>query len=72
MVAALSMSMGDEMGNYAIVKNNVVEGVIVWDGVSEWTPPEGTIIIETESAGIGWSWDGNSFQRPPEEAEQQN
>jgi hypothetical protein len=39
---------------YAIIKNNVVENTIVWDGVTPYTPPEGTILVASDTAEIGW------------------
>jgi hypothetical protein len=45
------------MKNYAIVdsETNVIN-IIVWDGLTEWTPPEGCIVVaipEGSSAGVG-------------------
>lgn len=60
------------MNSYAIVKDGVVVNVVAWDGVSEWTPPEGTQAIESPEAGIGWLHDGTAFHRPQEEPAQQN
>ena len=53
-----------KMGTYAVVKSGVIVNVIVWDGVSEWSPPEGTTIVKTDTAGIGWLWDGETFYNP--------
>jgi hypothetical protein len=39
---------------YAVIKNNVVENMIVWDGVTPYTPPEGTILVASDIAEIGW------------------
>lgn len=50
---------------YAVVKNNVVENMIAWDGVVPYTPPQGTILIQSDMAGPGWIWDGNNFSKPP-------
>lgn len=54
-----------KMGTYAVVKSGVVVNVIVWDGVAEWTPPDGCEMIESDEVGVGWAWDGNTFSRPP-------
>ena len=35
---------------YAIIRNNQVENVIEWDGVSEYQPPEGTVMVPAEDA----------------------
>lgn len=42
---------------YAIVRNNLVENMIVWDGVTPYTPPDGTILVQSEAADIGWIYD---------------
>lgn len=40
------------MGRYAIVKDGrVVDGPVVWDGVSRWAPPPGTQVVEV-GAGV--------------------
>lgn len=55
---------------YAIIRNNIVENIIVWDGVSPYTPPEGTILVQTDTAGIGWTYDSatGEFTPPAEPA----
>jgi hypothetical protein len=49
------------MNTYLIIKNNQVINTVVWDGVSEWAPPEGTTLeIALTHVGIGWTRvDGN-------------
>jgi hypothetical protein len=51
------------MSDYAMVNNETsrVDNVIVWNGVAEYTPPEGYTLVqipepnETEpTPGIGW------------------
>jgi hypothetical protein len=58
------------MSNYAMVNNetNRVDNVIVWDGVSEYAPPEGYTLVEipprseTEpTPGIGWFYINSAF-----------
>ncbi len=49
------------MNGYLIVKDEQVINAVVWDGVSDWTPPEGTT-VELAPAGVGIGWtrvDGN-------------
>lgn len=47
------------MANYAVVKNGIVENMIVWDGVSEYNPGDGvTMILADENARIGGTYDG--------------
>jgi len=55
------------MKMYALVQNGEVVNMIVWDGESEWTPPEGLTAIPTPDGSpvaIGWSFDGTSFEPP--------
>ena len=53
--------------NYALVniKTGIVESVIVWDGESEWAPPDGLQAIQSEIAGIGWLYAAGEFTAPP-------
>tara|TARA_R110000824_G_C15184338_1_gene674105 strand:+ start:1404 stop:1682 length:279 start_codon:yes stop_codon:yes gene_type:complete len=53
--------------NYAVVKNGVVENVVVWDGVTEFSVADSELIEATADARIGGSWDGNvfTFVEPP-------
>lgn len=53
------------MKKYAIVKNNVVENVILWDGVSKWTT-DGSIIEIPEGSVIGPHYikDGENWIEP--------
>ena len=55
------------MANYAVVKNGVVDNMIVWDGVREFSIPDSELIEATSDARIGGSWDGNvfTFVEPP-------
>ena len=55
------------MANYAVVKNGVVENVVVWDGVTEFSVEGSELIEATADARIGGSWDGNvfTFVEPP-------
>ena len=49
------------MANYAVVKNGVVDNMIVWDGIREFSIPDSELIETTSDARIGGSWDGNVF-----------
>lgn len=50
---------------YAIINNKIVENVIVWDGVSEWTPPENCEIVPLQpEVGIGWKYENGQFIEP--------
>jgi len=54
------------MGRYAMVitATGVVDNVIVYDGVSPFTPPTGIELIEaTDNAEPGGTWNGSAFVR---------
>ena len=55
------------MANYAVVKDGVVENIIVWDGVAEFSVEGSELIEATADARIGGSWDGKvfTFVEPP-------
>ena len=63
------------MANYAVVKSGVVENMVVWDGVTEFSVEGSELIEATETARIGGSWDGNVFTfvepTPPEPTAEQ-
>ncbi len=48
---------------YAIVKSGIVENVIEWDGVSEFTV-DGELVLADNSAWIGAKYDG-AFEAKP-------
>ena len=44
------------MSTYLVIKDNEVINAVVWDGVSDWTPPEGaTVELAPAHVGIGWT-----------------
>ena len=54
------------MGRYAMVvtATGAVDNVIVYDGVSPFTPPTGIELIEaTDDAEPGGTWNGSAFVR---------
>ena len=55
------------MANYAVVKGGVVENMVVWDGVTEFSVAGSELVEATSDARIGGSWDGNvfTFVEPP-------
>ena len=65
--------MGDfVVRNWAMIQNNFVENLVVWDGdVTTWEPPSGYLIEpipEGLLVSVGWGWDGTNFLGPmPEE-----
>ena len=38
------------MARYAVIDaNNIVQNICIWDGVTEWSPPEGqTAVLDTD------------------------
>ena len=62
------------MTDYAVVKNGVVENMIVWDGVRELSIPGSELILADSNARIGGTYDG-AFHfvepTPPEPTEEQ-
>ena len=63
------------MANYAVVKSGVVENMVVWDGVTEFSVADSELVEATADARIGGSWDGNVFTfvepTPPEPTAEQ-
>lgn len=58
---------------YAIVQDStkVVENIIVWDGVTPYTPPQGTSLVNVDGiqCDIGWiEQPDGTFAHPPEDA----
>ena len=50
---------------YAIVQGGVVVNIVMWSGdTNEWTPPPGTIAVQSDTACVGDSWDGSVFSTP--------
>ena len=49
--------------------DNVVTGVIVWDGEAEYTPADGLTLINVDDVpcGPGWSYVDGEFVAPPAE-----
>lgn len=56
------------MDSYAVVNSeSKVINIIIWDGVSPYSPPDGFQLIKSDTAIIGWEWDGQSFVNPQPE-----
>ena len=59
------------MGRYAMVvtATGIVDNVILYDGVSPFTPPVGIELVEVDddnrNAEIGGTWNGSEFARAP-------
>ena len=55
---------------YAIVRNNIVENVVLWDGVTNWGPPSGCDLVDITDLNVGPKYIRNedgTFSPPPEE-----
>lgn len=52
--------------SYAIVSvaTNVCINIIVWNSITEYTPPDGTFMVLAENASIGWVWNGTELVDP--------
>ena len=51
---------------YAIIQSNIVQTVVVWDGVAPWSPPEGTELVQLadgEPCGGSWTHEAGSTPR---------
>ena len=46
------------MANYAVVKNGVVENVVVWDGQSAFSVEGAELVEATDNARVGGTYDG--------------
>lgn len=57
--------------NYAIVEDStkVVLNIIVWDGVTPYTPPAGTTLVNVDGipCGPGWIQQPDGSFLPPED-----
>lgn len=57
---------------YAIVDDltKIVQGVILWDGVTPYTPPTGTTLVNVDgiSCGPGWIQQPDGSFLPPQDA----
>jgi hypothetical protein len=55
-----------KMDNYALINTatGTVENVFIWNGTDVWAAPEGFHAIQTDVAGIGWSYVDGEFTAP--------
>jgi hypothetical protein len=54
------------MINYALIEvsSGQVVNLIVLDDTTDWTPPDGFIVVQTDTASIGWSYVDGVFVAP--------
>lgn len=51
---------------YAVVEDNLVINIVMWDGAEEWEPEKGEAFPAPSNVGIGWGYvDGNYIAPPP-------
>lgn len=52
--------------NYAVIVNDTVVNMVVWDGKSEWSPSEGFAVPVQDGAqvGMGWKYINGEFIDP--------
>jgi len=56
------------MQRYALLDSSgVVTNIVMWDGETDWSPPEGQIAVQSDAAGIGWSYANGSFSEPAQQ-----
>lgn len=48
----------------AIIEAGLVTNVVLSDPEGDWTPPDGTVLVASETASIGDVWDGTVFTPP--------
>jgi len=54
---------------WLLIKDNKIDNVVVYDGVSPWTPSDGIQLVEYSSDlpyDIGWEWNNGNPIPPPE------
>jgi hypothetical protein len=52
------------MDKHAVIKNGIVENVIVWDGVEKHDLPTGTEVQKSNEAAIGWVCKDGKLEDP--------
>ena len=54
---------------YALINaNGLVVNVSLWDGETEWQPPEGITVVKVpdgQPCGPGWTFNGTDWIAPP-------
>lgn len=53
------------MNRYALIKNNIVVNIVVWDGAGDMFADFKAVNISGVAVDIGWIYDGNNFTAPP-------
>ncbi|MDW3779162.1 hypothetical protein QWU01_20355 [Kluyvera cryocrescens] len=50
---------------YAVVEDNIVTNIVMWDGAEEWEPEKGEAFPAPSNVGIGWSYVDGEYIAPP-------
>lgn len=59
--------MEDQVSDTYVVVDTaagIVVNIIIWDGVAEWSPPDGCIAIQSDTAQIGWTYSDGVLTAP--------
>lgn len=50
---------------YAIVEDSLVTNIILWDGIEQYVPPDGAVLIAApDDVTIGWTCPGGTWVAP--------
>lgn len=49
---------------YALIKDGIVQNVIIVGPNADYEAPDGHTIVQTDEAGPGWAYDGTDFHEP--------
>jgi hypothetical protein len=55
------------MNRYALVnRQNIVDNIILWDGQSQWSPPQNMTLVNIDNieCDLDWVYDGTKFNNP--------
>lgn len=50
---------------YALIKDGRVINVILVDDLDAYRVPKGCTLVQSDAAGPGWAYDGETFTAPP-------
>jgi hypothetical protein len=58
--------------NYAMIDgDNKVVNIILWDGITPYSPLQGTTLVQSDIAAIGDTYTDGEFIKPPEPTQAQ-
>lgn len=55
------------MGRYAVIKDGIVNNIVIWDGKSEWNPgPDHQVVcVEGILCSAGYTYECGEFKEAP-------